>query len=81
MIKSQVTENLLDVVTKYITWDFIDWIKYAEILLEQNLGYHMAKTKYQPTGDLIENNHGLGNFVISKESERNLARLRSRSSP
>jgi hypothetical protein len=43
MIKSEVTENLLDVVTKYITWDFIDWIKYAEILSEQNLGYHDGK--------------------------------------
>ena len=28
---------------------------------------------------LIENNHGSGNVVISKESERNLAGFRSRS--
>ena len=38
----------------------------------------MAKTKYHPGGDIIENNHGLGNFVISKESEQILVQSGSR---
>ena len=40
-------------MTKYEFWENVDWIKAAEILLEQSLGYHMAKTKYQPTGDSL----------------------------
>ena len=43
MIKSGVTENLLDVVTKYIIGDFIDWIKYAVISLLENFGYYNRK--------------------------------------
>ena len=39
MIKSGITENLLDVVMKYITWDFINWIKYAEFSLLENSGF------------------------------------------
>ena len=36
MIKSERTENLIGVVTKYLIWDFVDWDKKAEILLFEN---------------------------------------------
>jgi hypothetical protein len=48
MIKSGVPENLFDVITKYITWDFIDWIKYAEISLLENFGYYNRKPNIRP---------------------------------
>jgi hypothetical protein len=43
MAKSGRTENLLGALTKYTIWDFVDWIKYAEISLILNLGYHDRK--------------------------------------
>jgi hypothetical protein len=33
-------ENFSGVVTKYTIGDFVDWIKYAEKSLLENLGYH-----------------------------------------
>ena len=43
MAKSGRAENLLDVLARYIILDFVDWIKYAEISLLENLGYHDRK--------------------------------------
>jgi len=34
---------LLGVVMKYTIWSFVDWVKQAEILLLENLGYHNRK--------------------------------------
>jgi hypothetical protein len=48
MIESGITENLLDVVTEYIIWNFIDWIKYAEISLLENFGYYNRKPNIRP---------------------------------
>jgi hypothetical protein len=43
MAKSGKTENLSDVMTKYEFREIVDLFKQAEILPEQNLGYHDGK--------------------------------------
>jgi hypothetical protein len=43
MAKSGKAENFLAVMMKYDLWENVDWIKLAEILLEQNLKYHDGK--------------------------------------
>ena len=43
MIRYGITENLLDMMTKYEYWENVDLLKCAEILPEQIFGYHDRK--------------------------------------
>ena len=43
MLKFSEIQNLLDVMTQYGFWEIVDLFKYAEILPEQNFGYHGRK--------------------------------------